>query len=137
MPTHVLTTPGDAMQSPLTDGVQWADRILGYIMEVPAALLVLAEIGVLLMGVASRYLLHTPIIWADELASLLFLWLAMLGAAVAFRRGGHMRMTALVDIASPRMRSLLDLVATAAAATWLLLVAHPAFEFAREEAMVT
>jgi len=36
--------------------------------------------------VTSRYFFHQPLIWSDELASILFLWLAMLGAAVAFRR---------------------------------------------------
>ncbi len=62
-------------------------------MEIPAALLVVAEIVVLLAGVISRYVFHEPLIWSDELASILFLWLAMLGAVVAFRRNEHMRMT--------------------------------------------
>ena len=51
------------------------------------ALLVAAEIGVLLAGVIPRYVFHSPLIWSDELASILFLWLAMLGSAVAFERG--------------------------------------------------
>ena len=51
-------------------------------------------------------------VWSDELASILFLWLAMLGAAVAFRRVEHMRMTAVVANAKPAMRAYLDLVAT-------------------------
>jgi len=114
-----------------------ADRLLGLVTEVPAALLVLAEIGVLLCGVASRYALHRPLIWSDELASLLFLWLAMLGAVVAFRRGGHMRMTALVDVAAPCLRAFLDLVGVVAAGAWLLLIAQPSYEFARDEAVVT
>ena len=50
------------------------------------ALLVVAEILLLFAGVMARYALHTPLVWSDELASLLFLWLAMLGAVVAFRR---------------------------------------------------
>ncbi|MFB9123135.1 TRAP transporter small permease [Paraburkholderia dipogonis] len=48
----------------------------------------------LLAGVTSRYILHAPLVWSDELASMLFLWLAMLGAVIALRRGEHMRMTA-------------------------------------------
>src|SRR6185312_1888663 len=72
------------------------DRYLGYLVEIPAAALVVAEIVVLFAGVVFRYALHLPLIWSDELASILFLWLAMLGAVVAFRRGEHMRMTALV-----------------------------------------
>lgn len=34
--------------------------------------------------------------WTDELATILFLWLAMLGAVSAARRGEHMRLTAIV-----------------------------------------
>ncbi|WP_213954376.1 TRAP transporter large permease subunit [Variovorax sp. dw_954] len=113
------------------------EKFLGHLTEIPAALLVLAEICVLFAGVTSRYLFHTPIIWADELASLLFLWLAMFGAAVAFRRGSHMRMTAFVDKASPGTRSRLDLFAVVAALAYLVLIAHPAYEFAVDEMMVT
>ena len=89
------------------------ERALGLLVEIPAALLVVAEIVILFAGVVARYGLHRPLIWSDELASILFLWLAMLGAAVAFRRGEHMRMTAVVAGARPAMRAYLDLVATA------------------------
>ena len=82
------------------------------LVEIPAALLVVAEIVILFAGVVARYGLHRPLIWSDELASILFLWLAMLGAAVAFRRAEHMRMTAVVASARPAMRAYLDLVAT-------------------------
>ena len=47
-----------------------------------------------------------PLVWSDELASILFLWLAMLGAVVALRRGEHMRMTALVSRVAPATRAL-------------------------------
>ena len=114
-----------------------AEKALGALCEIPAALLVVAEIGVLFSGVVSRYVMHMPLVWADELASLLFIWLIMLGAAVAFRRGAHMRMTALVDLVGPKWRGLFELVAIVAAMTWLALVAHPAWEFASEEALVT
>nr|WP_244222668.1 TRAP transporter large permease subunit [Cupriavidus lacunae] len=114
-----------------------ADKVLGAVSEVPAALLVVAEVGVLFSGVLSRYVLRTPLVWVDELASLLFIWLIMLGSAVAFRRGSHMRMTALVDKAGPQWRGVFELVATVAALTWLALVAGAAYEFASEEAFVT
>src|SRR6266481_4959337 len=70
-------------------------------------------------------------------ASILFLWLAMLGAAVAFRRAEHMRMTAVVANAGPVMRAYLDLVATCAALAFLLLIAWPAYEYAYEESFIT
>ena len=113
------------------------DRFLGLLTEVPAALLVLLEILVLFSGVVSRYVLHNPLTWSDELASILFLWLAMLGAVIAIRRSSHMRMTALVDMASPGTRAFLDVVAVVAAAAFLALTVHPAYEFAYEEMIVT
>ncbi|MCG6204362.1 TRAP transporter large permease subunit [Rhodopseudomonas sp. HC1] len=110
---------------------------LGRLVEIPAAILVVAEIVVLFAGVVSRYVFHSPLIWSDELASILFLWLAMFGAAVAFRRGEHMRMTALVAKATPRSRAFLDLVAICAALAFLLLIAAPATEYAYEESYIT
>ncbi|OYU99152.1 MAG: ABC transporter permease, partial [Burkholderiales bacterium PBB5] len=113
------------------------DRGLGALVAWPAALLVLADIGVLFAGVVSRYVLHTPLLWSDELAAILFLWLAMLGSVVALRRGEHMRMTALVGAASPARRALLEAVATMACLAFLALVVHPAWEYAAEEKAIT
>jgi len=121
-------------------GTPWLDKLyrsIGMLVEVPAAGLVLAEVIVLLMGVASRYVLHKPLVWSDELASILFLWLAMLGSVIAFQRGEHMRMTAIVGKLEPRRRALLDLVAVAAAIAFLAFVVHPAYEFAQDEMFVT
>src|SRR6478735_5154252 len=120
--------------------IAWLEKLntaVGTLVEVPAALLVLAEVIVLLMGVTSRYLLHRPLVWSDELASMLFLWLAMLGSIVAFQRGEHMRMTAIVGKLEPRKRAFLDLVAIAAAIAFLAFVVHPAYEFAQDEVFVT
>ncbi|WP_315797427.1 TRAP transporter large permease subunit [Bradyrhizobium sp. SZCCHNRI3043] len=113
------------------------DALLGLLVEIPTALLVVAEIVILFAGVVARYGLHRPLIWSDELASILFLWLAMLGAAVAFRRGEHMRMTAMVARASPGLRAYLDLVATAAALAFLVMIAWPSWEYAYEESFIT
>jgi tripartite ATP-independent transporter DctM subunit len=113
------------------------DHVLGLMVEIPAALLVMAEIVILFAGVVARYGLRQPLIWSDELASILFLWLAMLGAAVAFRRSEHMRMTAVVASAGPRLRTYLDVVATCAALAFLLMIAWPAYQYAYEESFIT
>ena len=128
-----------APESALTQGRGLArvDRALGSLVEWPAALLVLADIAVLGAGVVSRYVLHSPLLWSDELASILFLWLAMLGSVVALRRGEHMRMTALVSSASPPRRALMEAVATLACLAFLALVVVPAWEYAAEERAIT
>jgi tripartite ATP-independent transporter DctM subunit len=113
------------------------ERLLGNLVEFPAALLVVAEIVTLFAGVVARYVVQQPLIWSDELASILFLWLAMLGAVVAFRRSEHMRMTAVVARAGPTLRAYLDVVATCAALAFLLLVVAPSYQYAYEESFIT
>ena len=127
-------TPGVPRQRSLAASL---DTFLGYLVEIPPAALVVAEIVVLFAGVVFRYVLHQPLIWSDELASILFLWLAMLGAVVAFRRAEHMRMTALVARATPSQQAFLDVVATCAALAFLLLIAHPSWDYAYEESYIT
>src|SRR3954469_1791635 len=113
------------------------NSILAPFVEIPAALLVVAEIVVLFAGILARYVFHAPIVWSDELAAILFLWLAMLGSGIAFQRWEHMRMTAIVGMLGPRARAFLDVVAVAAALAFLVLIVHPAYEFAAEEVYVT
>ena len=99
-------------EEPLVPGSRrhWAARINAMLIpfvEIPAALLVVAEIAVLLIGILARYIFHKPIVWSDELAGTLFLWLAMLGSVIAFQRGEHMCMTAIVGMLRPRARAFL------------------------------
>ncbi len=118
-------------------GVLKVERGLIRLVEVPAALLVLAEVVILFVGVVMRYFLHLPIVWSDELASVLFIWLAMLGSVIAFQRGDHMRMTALVGAVPPHWRAVLETLAVAAPLIFLAAVLHPSFEYAEDEMFVT
>ena len=81
-----------ARSGALTAAARALDRVLGGACEAAAAALVAAEVVILFAGVAFRYALDSPLTWSDELASTLFLWTVMLGAAVALRRGEHMRL---------------------------------------------
>ncbi|HEY5795595.1 MAG TPA: TRAP transporter large permease subunit, partial [Bosea sp. (in: a-proteobacteria)] len=112
------------------------DHVVGTGVEAIAAALVLIEICILAAGVTARYVFHAPLVWSDELASILFLWLSMLGAVVALRRGEHMRMTGLVSRVSPATRSLLEALAITAAIAFLLLILPHALEYAEEETFI-
>ncbi|MFP5405201.1 MAG: TRAP transporter large permease subunit [Gammaproteobacteria bacterium] len=130
-------TPAPARAATTTASAGRFESTLATLVEIPAALLVAAEIVVLFAGVVARFVVHTPLIWSDELSSILFLWLAMLGSVIAFHRGEHMRMTALVSRAGPRLRAFLDVLAVAAPLAFLLMVGWPAYEYALEEAAIT
>jgi tripartite ATP-independent transporter DctM subunit len=114
-------------------GVNAPEIWLRRIAEIPAAILVAAEIAVLLAGVVCRYGLNQPLIWSDELASILFLWLAMFGAVIALQRGEHMRLTAISQRMAPHWRARAEALAAASAALFLLLLAFPAYRYALRE----
>jgi len=100
-------------------------------------LLVVAETAILFSGVVARYVFHAPLVWSDELASMLFIWLAMLGAVVAFRGGNHMSMTAFVESARPGVRAFLHSLAIVAPLVFLAAVLPFAWEYAMDERMIT
>jgi len=104
------------------------DRLVGALSEGPAAALVLAEILVLGGGALSRYLLHNPLAWTDEVASLLFVWLAMLGAVIALRRGSHMALTTFVKGLPPARRAWLDALGMFLVLGFLGLLILPAWQ---------
>jgi tripartite ATP-independent transporter DctM subunit len=110
---------------------------VGSAVEIAAAGLVIAEIAILFGGVISRYVFDRPLVWSDELASTLFLWLAMLGAVIAFHRDEHMRMTACIGMLPGPARALLDSLATGASLAFLLLIVWPAFQYASDELPIT
>ena len=135
MNTHALSS--DFAERPaLRPLAARLDHVFFSIIEIVAALLLVGEIVILFAGIAARYVFHAPLIWSDELAQLMFIWLAMLGAVIALRRGEHMRMSTFVNKASPRMRALLETFAMLAAIVFLAGVLVPAYEYTSEEYMM-
>ena len=118
-------------------GIAVLERRLGSVVDYAAGALVVADIVVLFMGVLARFVFHSPLIWSDELASILFIWMAMLGSVVALRRGEHMRMTALVSMQPPSRQPLFEAIALVAALAFLAMVAWPSWEYASEERFIT
>ena len=114
--------------------VESLERALTKLIEIPAIVALVAEVGILFTGVTARFAFNRPLTWADELASITFLWLAMLGAVLALSRGEHMRMTALIDRVGPRTRAVLESAALMAPALFLAILLHPAIDYASGQA---
>lgn len=104
--------------------------------EIPAAAIVLAEVAILFVGIVSRAVFHNAIIWSDELASILFLWLAMFGTAIAVQRGGHMRLTAFVSAMPPRLAGFAEALSMALVALFLMVILHPALDYVQDQSFV-
>lgn len=82
------------------------DKAVDWLSQSMAATLVAAEIVILFAGAVGRYAFDHPLVWVDEVAGILFLWLVSLGAVIALRRGEHMRMTIVVGRLGPRAQRL-------------------------------
>ena len=109
------------------------ERVIHATIAPIASALVLIEIVVLAVGVVSRFVFHRPLVWVDELASMCFLWLAMMGATVALLRREHMGLTALVLRFSPAKRLAARALVEAVIALFLILILPWAYEYALDE----
>ena len=105
------------------------DLVIGTVSEAAGAGLVLAETCILFAGVVSRYVFDNPLMWTDELANFLFLWLAMLGTVVALRRNEHMRLTTLINSLSPKRGQWLSTVGALVVIVFVLEILLPAAQY--------
>jgi tripartite ATP-independent transporter DctM subunit len=116
-----------AAASPAPGLMRALDCGFSRLVEFAAASLVVAETALLGSNTVARYVFNTPFASADELAQLLFIWLAVLGAAVALRRGEHMRLTAFVRHIKASRRAFIDAVAMMLTAAVLLAMILPSY----------
>lgn len=75
-----------------------------------------------LWQVTSRYVVRSPSAWTDELATLLVIWLALLGASAAFGRQAHLGVDFVVNELSPVWRRRTELVVHAVVAAFAVVV---------------
>ncbi|AJZ56857.1 TRAP transporter, DctM subunit [Paraburkholderia fungorum] len=135
------STGGDALDPGPTPRVatkigRRLESCIKWITELPAAALVVIEVFLLLANVFFRYVLDDSLIWGDELASLLFLWLAMFGAVIALRRGEHMRLTTLLHAMPPGLRRFFETFGNVVVAAFLVSLIAPAWEYVQEQWIV-
>jgi len=116
----------------LTSIQQWLEKSV----EVVTASVLVAEVVLLFVGIIARSVFHSSLIWSDELASILFLWLAMLGSALAVQRSCHMRLTFFVSKLSPRAQAWTETLAVGITAVLLAIVLHPSFDYVEDQGFV-
>jgi TRAP-type transport system small permease protein len=77
-------------------------------LETVAVILLVALLtAVTFAQVVTRYLLGDPLIWSEEAARYLFVWVSMIGAALALREGGHFGLDLLIR-PMPQLRPVLS-----------------------------
>jgi TRAP-type C4-dicarboxylate transport system permease small subunit len=99
-------------------------HVLSYLRraEMLAAVALLAAIvAVVLAGTIGRYAGY-PVVWSDEVAQALFVWLALLAADLTLQRAGHFRIDLLPGLLPARARFLLELAIKLVIAVLLVLL---------------
>jgi tripartite ATP-independent transporter DctM subunit len=83
------------------------------VVEVVAAVMLVADLGVVAASVLLRYMFAAPLVWSDDVARALLLGLSFLGAAAALARGENAGIAFFVDRLSAWLRAKVDVAAGA------------------------
>jgi TRAP-type C4-dicarboxylate transport system permease small subunit len=85
-------------------------RFFSNIVEWVAAVLVVGLAVVVFLQVFNRFILKTPLAWSEDLAMLLFQWVAFLGAAIGVKRMRHFGIELVVRNLSEKARRRIELL---------------------------
>src|SRR3990172_8359385 len=88
-------------------------RLLGRLITLVEwwAVFLLAALTVIVcLGVFFRYVLNSSLVWYDEFASYLLVWLTFYGAGVAHYQRRHIAFELLVDKVAPGGRRVVDAI---------------------------
>jgi tripartite ATP-independent transporter DctM subunit len=102
-------------------------------LEAISAALIAGIIVFLFTGVVSRYIFGKPIAWIDETVSMGFIWVGMIGSAIAMQRNEHLRLTTFVDRMPPRIQKFVHAFALVSVVSFLLAMILPAIEHTKDE----
>jgi TRAP-type C4-dicarboxylate transport system permease small subunit len=110
------------------------DRLLGRLEAACLAAMVAAITGVAFAQVVSRYAMGDPIIWSEEVARYLFVWITLVGAAAAVRTHAHFGLDILRRY-FPGMRTALGAVTMLVVAAFLGLLFYTGIAETRQAAL--
>ena len=85
-------------------------KILSNLDLVLAGIAFTILVAVTFGSVIFRYLLSSPIMWAEEVQLWCFLWITFLGAGAAFRYGSHVAVEIVFDILPKNVQKVLTVI---------------------------
>jgi len=100
-----------------------------------AGALLLINLATVMLGVFSRF--YRPPIWTTDLARITLVWMVMLAAAPALKKGEHMAITILVSRLTQPSRRLVVSLRTLCFFSILLLMAWLGFAYAYKMRLFT
>jgi TRAP-type C4-dicarboxylate transport system permease small subunit len=108
-------------------------RAIDRVLQAFGCALLVALLAIVALGVAMRAL-DDPLIWSDELARFLMVWLAMLGWIMSSRSQAHVRIRYFQDLLPASARRAAETVIQAAMAVLGAIVAWYGVDLVRRNA---
>lgn len=98
------------------------NKILKYYEEYLGGILFSIMFIILVMQIFSRQILDRPLMWTEELARLLFVYIAMIGITLGVKYEQHVGIEVLSDKFSPRLKGIMDIIKTILTGIAILLL---------------
>jgi TRAP-type C4-dicarboxylate transport system permease small subunit len=85
---------------------------------------------VVILQVVCRYVISASLTWSEEFARFSLVWITFLGAGMAFKRGAHMGLEAIVKTFSPKSQTVVKLLTLLVTMGFLSIVTLKGIELA-------
>lgn len=103
---------------------RWASRLL-----------VVGFVGLIVVNVAMRYLAGRPIVFAEELAAILLVWLMLVAVSISIHDKAQIGVTLLVEALPDPFRKAIDVLVWALIAAMLALLLRAGINWVRSPAV--
>jgi len=112
-------------------------KIIGWAEEWLCILCLIAIAVILNMQILDRYVMDDPMIWPEEIARCLMIWIAWIGMAAVTRRGSHIGFDLLFSRLSPAARRVYETCIDFGTGAFFVFLAAQGFLLARITADLT
>lgn len=89
------------------------------ITAVPLMIIGASMVFVVLVGTFWRYILNDPILWTEEAARYLMIWMALVGASISMKRREHLGVRFIIQRFPFRLQKITQLISSALMAYFL------------------
>jgi len=112
--------------------MNWFETFSRHLEETVPAISLLIMVLVVVIDVIGRYVFNHPLLWAGELATMLFIWQTFLAAAGGLRRGLHIGVEFVVNTFPQRLQALSNFIIYLIMLVMLVIVAYMGLGYARQ-----
>jgi len=108
-------------------------KIWNNLEEIISSAMIAIMVTVAFVNVITRYFIKMSLAWTEELEVNLFVWLVLLGTALAFKKGGHLGMSFIYEKFSPKYRKVLFAMSIGLGTVFFAVLAYLGYLEVRDE----